>query len=417
MSFLRDVRRWALLLLAGMVLVSAVWAGELPSAKPEAVGLSAAKLAEADAAVEKLVEGGKVAGAVFMVARKGKIAHFEVFGMRDIEAKKPMERDTIMRFYSMSKPVTSVAAMILYEEGKFKLDDAVGKHVPELKGLKVYSKPADGEAGYAEAKRQPTVRDLMRHTSGLTYGIFGDTPVDRMYRQKAVLGSRDLKQMAEKIGGLPLMFQPGARWHYGVSTDMLGYLVERVSGQKLDEFFEERIFGPLDMRDTGFYVPAEKAGRFSRCYGPNTSGGLRETGELGSDRFLKRPSQLSGGGGLVSTARDYMRFCQMLLNKGQLGGVRVLKAETVEMMTRNQLPAGVYWGGRNGFGLGFSVQLTADRSGRSHVGEYGWGGAASTHFWISPKDDLAVVALSQYMPFSGQLQGAVKSLVYAAIEE
>ena len=337
--------------------------------------------------------------------------------MRDIEAKEPMERETIMRFYSMSKPVTSVAAMILYDEGKVGLDEPVGKYIPQLEGLKVYRQPVDGKAEYVEPKRQPTVRDLMRHTSGFTYGIFGDTPVDRMYREKEVFGSRDLQQMAAKLGELPLMFEPGARWHYGVSTDMLGYLVERVSGQGLDEFFEERIFKPLDMRDTGFYVPAEKAGRFSRCYGPDGSGGLKETGDLGADRFLRRPSLLSGGGGLVSTARDYMRFCQMLLNMGELDGVRVLKAETVEMMTRNQLPANADWGGGNGFGLGFSVQLKADRPGRTHVGEYGWGGAASTHFLISPKDDLAVVALSQQMPFSGQLQDALKPLIYGAIIE
>ena len=411
------MRRLAPVWLAACILVSAVWAAEMPFAKPEDVGMSGAKLKQVNAAVQKLVDEQRVAGAVTMVARKGKIVHFETFGLRDIEAKKPMQRDTIMRFYSMSKPITSVAAMVLYEQGKFQLDDAVAKHIPELKGLEVHKKSEDGKAEYVEPNREVTVWDLMRHTSGFTYGIFGNTPVDKMYRQKQVLGSRDLQEMAKKLGEIPLLFEPGTRWHYSVSTDVLGHLVERVSEQKLDVFFKERIFVPLDMKDTDFYVPKEKANRLSACYGPKPSGGLKVTNQYGANRYLTPPSFLSGGGGLVSTARDYMRFCQMLLNKGELNGVRILKAETVEMMTRNQLPPNVDWAGGNGFGFGFSVRLKAGRAGKGHVGEYGWGGAASTHFWISPKDSLAVVALSQYMPFSGQLQDAVKPLVYDAIIE
>ena len=414
---LKLMRRMAAVWLVACVLVSLTWAAEMPFAKPEDVGMSAAKLEQVKAAVQKLVDDQKVAGAVTMVARKGKVVHVETFGLRDIEAKKPMERDTIMRFYSMTKPITSVAAMVLYDEGKFQLDDPVAKHIPELKGLKVYKESENGEAEYVEPNRAVTVRDLMRHTSGFTYGLFSNTPVDKMYRQKLVFGGGDLQEMAKRLGEIPLLHQPGTKWHYSVSTDVLGYLVERVSGQKLDVFFRERIFERLDMKDTGFYVPKEKANRLSVCYGPKASGGMKVTTQFGADQYLTPPSFLSGGGGLVSTARDYMRFCQMLLNKGELDGVRLLKAETVEMMTKNQLPPGVYWGGRNGFGLGFSVQLKVGRGGKARVGEYGWGGAASTHFWISPKDDLAVVALSQLMPFSGQLQNAVKPLVYDAIIE
>jgi CubicO group peptidase (beta-lactamase class C family) len=411
------MRRLAVVWVVGCVLVSAAWAAEMQFAKPEQVGMSQAKLELVNARVQRLVDEQKLAGAITVVARRGEVVHFETFGLRDIGAKKAMERDTIMRFYSMTKPITSVAAMILYDEGKFQLDDPVAKHIPELKGLKVYKESEDGEAGYVEPNRAVTVRDLMRHTSGFTYGIFSNTPVDKMYRQKQIFGSRDLQEMVKRLGEIPLLFEPGTRWHYSVSTDVLGYLVERLSGWKLDAFFKERIFEPLDMKDTGFYVPEDKASRFSVCYGPKASGGLKVTTQFGADRYLVPPTFLSGGGGLVSTARDYMRFCQMLLNKGELDGVRLLTPETVEMMTKNQLPPNVDWGGGNGFGLGFSVQLKPGRAGKARVGEYGWGGAASTHFWISPKDDLAVVALSQYMPFSGQLQDAVKPLIYDAIIE
>ena len=209
------------------------------------------------------------------------------------------------------------------------------------------------------------------------------------------------------------MHQPGTKWHYSVSTDVLGYLVERVSGKKLDAFFRERIFKPLDMKDTAFFVPKKKVDRFSTCYSPR-SGGLKVQDTFSSSHYLESPGFLSGGGGLVSTVRDYMRFCQMLINKGKLFDTRILEAETIGLMTKNQLPKGVTQGNKNGFGLGFSVQLK-DWGSRGHVGEYAWGGAASTHFWISPKDDLVVVALSQLMPFSSQLQKAVKPLVYEAI--
>ncbi len=397
--------RWAAIFAFACLPAPAVRAGEMPAAKPETVGMSGAKLAKVTAAVQKMVDDGKLAGAITMVARAGRIVHFEAYGMRDLDEKKPVEKDTIMRFYSMSKPVTTVAAMVLYDEGKFELDDPVEKHIPELKDLKVYS--PDGPVA---ADRKVTVRDLMRHTSGLTYGIFGNTPVDRMYKKQQILGSPDLQAMVGKLGTIPLMHQPGTKWHYSVSVDVLGCLVEKVSGMTLDAFFQERIFTPLDMKDTAFFVPKEKAGRFSSCF----THARKVQDKYSTSRYLRKPGLLSGGGGLVSTARDYMRFCQMLLNRGELSGKRLLKAETVDRMTRNQLPDGVFWGGRNGFGLGFSVQLRNWGS-RGHAGEYGWGGAASTHFWISPKDDLAVVALSQRMPFTAQLQNAVKPLVYEAI--
>lgn len=382
------------------------YAGELSIASAKDVGMSAEKLAAVKPAVQALVDDEKIAGATVVVARKGKIAFFESFGMMDKEAGKPMTKDAILRFYSMTKPVTSVAVMMLYEEGKIKLDDPVSKYIPQFKGVKVYNK-----SGNEDTKRPVTVRDLLRHTSGLTYGFFGNTAIDKMYREKGVFGG-SLEDMADKLGEIPLLYQPGTKWHYSVSTDVLGYLVEVVSGKPLDRFFRRRIFRPLGMKDTAFHVPAKKVDRFAVCYSPKLTGGLSVSDNPKKSPYLKKPAMLSGGGGLVSTAPDYLRFCQMLLNKGELDGKRLLRAETVEMMTKNQLPEGVSRGGTGGFGLGFSVRT---RDGKLPKGEYGWGGLASTHFWISPRDELFVIALSQRMPFSGQLENAVKQIIYDSI--
>ncbi len=403
---MKTTRPMLIVTLLCFVLSCVGYAGELSVASPKDVGMSAEKLAGVKTAVQGLVDDKKVAGATVVVARKGKIAFFETFGMMDIEAEKPMAKNAILRFYSMSKPITSVALMMLYEEGKIKLDEAVSKYAPQLKGLKVYA-----ESGNEDAKRPMTVRDLLRHTSGLTYGFFGNTAVDKMYREKATLGGDgDLEDMADKLGEIPLLYQPGTRWHYSVSTDVLGYLVEKVSGRPLDKFFRQRIFRPLGMKDTAFHVPAKKVDRFAVCY----SFGLSVSDDPAKSRYLKKPAMRSGGGGLVSTAPDYLRFCQMLLNKGQLDGKRLLRTETVEMMTKNQLPEGVTRDDSGGFGLGFSVRT---EDGKFPKGEYGWGGMASTHFCISPKHDLIVIALSQRMPFSGQLENAVKPIIYDSILE
>jgi CubicO group peptidase (beta-lactamase class C family) len=343
----------------------------------------------------------------------------------DIKAEKPMKRDTIFRIYSMSKPITSVAAMMLYEERKLRLDDPVSKYIPEFKGLKVVADPDAEEITEVAAKREMSVRDLMRHTSGLTYGIFGNTNVDKLYRKSIQLSGRGatLEDMVKKLAGIPLLYQPGTKWYYSVSTDVLGRVVEVVSGQSLDVFFAEAIFEPLGMEDTAFYVPAEKIGRFATNYSPNMQSGLRPIDTPETTRYAKMPAFLSGGGGLVSTAGDYMRFCLMLLNKGRVGATRLLKAETVEMMTQNQLPEQAFpigSGGRAGvgFGLGFSVRVErTDAAPASRVGEYGWGGMASTHFWISPHDEIAVVALTQRIPYSNQAEQALKPIIYEAISD
>jgi CubicO group peptidase (beta-lactamase class C family) len=406
---MKTTRLTLIVIAISLVVPLSAHAKKIPTASPEEVGMSSEKLAQVKPAVQAMIDDEKIAGASIIVARKGKIALFETLGMMDREANKPMRPDTIFRFYSMTKPITSVAVMMLYEEKKLNLNDPVSKYIPEFKGLKVYAESGE----HTEQINEMTVRDLLRHTSGLTYGFFGNTPVDKMYRSKRVFDwESSLQDMIEKLSEIPLLYQPSTKWHYGVSTDVLGYIVEKISGQPLDKFFKQRIFKPLKMKDTAFHVPAKKADRLSVCYGPNITGGLNITDDPATSRYLKKRSLLSGGGGLVSTARDYLRFCQMLLNKGQLDGERLLQPKTVEMMTTNQLPDSVRRGEDGGFGLGFSVTL---KDGKIPKGEYGWGGAASTHFWISPKDELIVIALSQYMPYSGRLENAVKPIVYDSI--
>jgi len=405
-----------------LVSIPSARADQLPTAKPEEVGMSAEKLSLVVPAMQKLVDEKKVAGAITIAAKDGKVILFETVGSKNADTNEPMTRDTIVRIYSMPKPITSVAIMMLVEAGKLDLDDPVAKHLPELRDVKVFAGVKDGDLQLEEAQRAMTIRDLMRHTSGLTYGVFGDTPVDVRYRAVDLTArSSTLAEMITKLGKLPLLYQPGTRFNYGVSTDVLGRIVEVTSGESFDDFLQARIFVPLDMKDTGFFVPEDKLARFAANHSPRLAGGLRVTDLPATSRYRKDPPMLSGGGGLVSTARDYVRFCQMLLNKGEFAGQRLLREETVVAMTKNQLPDEAYPLNLNGprpgvgFGLGFSVVTEAtDYTLSSHVGEYGWGGAASTHFWISPNDKLAVVVLTQLMPFSFQMEQGVKPLIYDA---
>jgi CubicO group peptidase (beta-lactamase class C family) len=406
-----------------LALSSALRAAELPSASPESQGVSPTKLASAEKAVKDLVDKKEFSGAITLVARNGKIVEWQAVGMRDLAKNKPMEKDTIVRIYSMTKPITTVAAMMLNEEGKFQLDDPVSKYIPEFKGLRVYVGPGDKTE---PARREITIRDLMRHTAGFTYGYFGDTHVDGMYRAKHLLDrNTSLQDFVAQLATIPLQYQPGTKWHYSVGVDVLGRLVEVVSGQTLDAFFAERIFKPLDMVDTGFFVPADKVGRFAANYGPGKEG-LRVVDDPEKSPFLQSPKFLSGGGGLVSTARDYARFCQMMLNGGELDGKRLLKTQTVAEMTKNQLPAEalpIVMPTRPiadkslGFGLGFGVRMSPSASDPSVVpGEYYWGGAASTGFVICPKNETVVIALAQFMPMTPKLTDAFKRGVGAAIE-
>jgi CubicO group peptidase (beta-lactamase class C family) len=423
------MQAWKRLLFAVLVLVIAARfaaAGELPTAKPQDVGLDPDKIQQAHDAVKALIGKKEMAGAVIAVARHGKVVMFEALGEMEAGSGKAMRPDAIVRIYSMTKPITTVAGMILVEEGKIGLDDPVSKYLPEFKNPRVLSgKEKSDEA--VEARREPTVRDLMRHTAGLTYGSFGNPAVDQPYRKAGILRTRgdSLQDTMAKLGKLPLAYEPGTRWHYSVSVDVLGRVVEVASGKPLDEFFAERIFKPLDMKDTGFYVPDDKLDRFAASHGLDKEKKLTATETSEKSRYRTKPKLLSGGGGCVGTARDYLRFCQMLLNGGELDGVRILKKETVAEMTKNQLSEEAMKaknGGKadvgQGFGLGFGVCVGKDDPRQARfVGEYYWGGAASTHFWIAPQQDLAVVALEQFMPNRPKLAQAIKPLIYQAVKK
>ena len=400
-------------------LVSPAAGQGLPMAAPRQVGLSDEGLQRIDPVAQKLIDEKQLAGAVTIVARRGKVVQFEAYGMMDLEAKKPMQKDTIFRIYSMTKATVSVAVMMLCEEGKLELDAPVSKYVPELKGLKVAEDPDAEEVTLVEAKREMTVRDLLRHTSGLPNNV----TVDRIYRKAglAPLSQCNLKEMVERLDNVPLLYQPGTKWYYSFGTEVLARLIEVASGRPFDEFLAERIFRPLGMEDTGFYVPAEKVYRFAVMYGDGLKAvDAPQPGTSGPFSFQKSPKFLSGGGGLVSTAADYMRFCLMLLGKGELDGKRLLKAETVEMMTRNQLPERLIpitrGSAGRGFGLGFAVRVHKIDSEPSSVGEYEWYGGAGTEFWISPRDELVVITLTQQLPMR-QFGQALKPIVYGAIAE
>lgn len=411
----------ARILAAILVLASGLaFASELTVATPEAVGMSATKLAKVDETMEQLIKEKKLAGGIVMIVRHGKVTHWKSYGLMDIEANKPMRDDAVLRIYSMSKSITTAAALILYDEQKLELDDPVSKYLPEFKTMTV-----QGKDGPITAPREMTVRDLMLHTSGLTYGGSGIEASDKPYRELKVMDfDSNLAQMTEKLGKVPLVFAPGSDWGYGVSTDVLGRVVEVVSGKPLDQFFQERIFAPLEMNDTGFFVPADKVDRLAANYASDGKGNLTLREAPSKSEYLKNRKLLSGGGGLVSTTRDYMRFLVMISRGGELDGQRILKESTVKLMTTNQLSKDLWthFPGQPregvGFGRGFSVRdkmSSWDPDGR--VGEYGWGGAASTHYWTSPKDDLTVITMEQTMPYSFLTEFALKGLIYQAIEK
>jgi CubicO group peptidase (beta-lactamase class C family) len=374
------------------------------------------QLRHIELAIGKHLDKKELAGAVTLILRKGGIVHLEAHGWKDLESRTPMTTDTIFRIFSMTKPIVSIGVMMLVEEGKIELDDPIEKHLHQLKGLTLLE---NGER--IAPNRAPTVRDLLRHTAGLTYGFFGDSEVDKLYVKAGALSkSNDTATFIKKVGSLPLAYHPGEKWVYSISVDVQGALIEQISGQSLDRFLKERILEPLGMKDTGFHVPVEKRDRFASLY-TNGQKAL-ESNEESDYRFP--PRFFSGGGGLVSTASDYAKFLQMMINGGELFGTRFLKKETVQNMTRNHLEGTAFPIGINdtrdgfGFGLGFNV-ITAksDYDEDAKVGEYGWGGAASTHFWVSPEDELAVITMEQTMPYTWNLERSIKGLVYNAIIE
>lgn len=406
-----------------------------PAVAPEEVGLASSRLARLRAVMNQYVTEKQIPGAIGLIARRGKIAYQEAFGMADIEAGKPMRLDTIHRIYSMSKPITSVAVMMLYEEGKFQLSDPVGMYLPEFAKMQVGVEEKDPQTGQlvlktVPAKRPITIRDLLRHTSGLTYGVFGDTLVDREYRKTKGVMDGNLASFVTNLARLPLLYEPGTRWNYSLSVDVLGRLVEVLSGKSFEQFLQERIFAPLDMRDTGFHVPASKRDRLARLYIKTKEGKLQPAAVCATwqeclDKFpaaalsyLEPPAFQSGGGGLVSTAHDYLRFCQMLLNQGQYNGKRLLSRKTIQLMSSDNLGSIPELAPGVGFGLGFAVSKAPGAAGMMGTpGEYNWGGAAGTKFWIDPQEELIGIFMVQILMSPADYGSAFRVLTYQAIAD
>jgi len=352
------------------------------------------------------VDNGRLAGAVTMVSRHGKVVEFDATGKRDIAANAPMQKDSIFRIYSMSKPITGVAMMILFEEGKWQLNDPVAKYIPEFAKLKVYATDPNGNVVMKDQNHPVTMRELMSHSGGFTYGFFSQTAVDKLQLEADLLNPNNtLDEFIKRVAKLPLNSQPGTEWHYSISVDIQGYIVQKLSGMPFEEFLEKRIFKPLGMSDTGFYVPKEKLNRFAEFYNYDNDGKLHAVGvrEGLNHDFAAKPALSSGGGGLVSTATDYMRFSQMLLNGGQLDGVRILSPLTVELMHTNVLaPSVPILAPGAGFGLDFAIYTDPVAAGGYYgKGSYWWGGAAGTWFWIDPVNDLIVVGMIQQAAGTG----------------
>ncbi len=405
---------------------SAAPAAALERAAPEAVGMDSQRLDRVTQAMQGFVDEGLLAGVVTMAARDNKLVHFESVGYRDIELQAPMTNDAIFRIYSMTKPITGVALMILYEEGKFRLADPVEKYIPEFTDLQVHVGEDDEGIMITEPQNHKmTIRELMSHTGGLSYGLFSQSTVDDLYNEANVLDPNStLKDMIDKLSAIPLRQQPGSLWHYSVSVDVQGYLVEVLSGQGFGDFLEERIFDPLGMTDTDFYVPEEKANRFAQVYGYDDDGKLiAQEGFSGGNDYLVDQAFESGGGGLVSSSMDYMRFAQMVLNGGELDGVRILAPLTVGLMHRNQLPKSVEsitLGGGAGttFGLDFAIIEDPVEAESYSKGEFYWGGAAGTWFWIDPVEDLVFVGMiQQFGQGIPDVRGTSRRLVYQSIME
>jgi len=400
-------------------------------AAPEDVGMSSTGLRNVSRLVQRYIDERKLPGAISLVARHGRVVHFETYGNMDDERQKPMRADAIFRFYSMTKPIASVGLMMLYEEGRFQLDDPASRFIPELKNLKVFVSGTADDFEVREPAREMTVRDLLMHTSGLV-GRDTASTVGELYRRAGLTGADSpftLADMVRKLEQIPLQVDPGSRWIYGISTDLVGYLCEVISGMPFDRYLDERVLGPLGMVDTGFTVPHSQVDRFAANYAP--SAGVpryRLVDDPMTSSYTQPRTYFSGSGGLVSTAADYLRFCTMLRNGGELDGVRILGSRTLQLMTLNHLPGGkdLATMAQNaaetqregqGFGLGFAVLL--DQTVAQIIGtpgEFYWGGAASTAFFVNPKEDLIMIFLTQLRPSSTYpIRRELRTTIYSSI--
>ena len=378
----------------------------LKQSLPEDLGFSSERLLRINCLMNRYIESEKLAGTVCCVSRHGEIAHLEALGFQNLENKTPMALDSIFRIFSMTKPITSVALMMLYEKALFNLTDKVDKYIPVFKEIKVLN----AEGKLETPIRSITIQDLLRHTAGLSYGGYQESqsPVDKLY-DDADLFNHDLpnEEVVARLAGLPLLFHPGTKWHYSMATDVAGYLVEVLSGKPLADFMQEKIFAPLGMTDTAFHIEPSKLDRFCTLYGKTAESDFGALDLPASSEYLPPVNLHSGGSGLVSTASDYLQFARCILNKGELDGVRLLGPKTVELMTCNHLPANLlpiaFEGSEPmlgmGFGLGFGVMLDVAQTGvMGSVGDQSWGGYAETFFWIDPQEDLIAILMTQYLP-------------------
>jgi CubicO group peptidase (beta-lactamase class C family) len=403
--------------------------GEIPEVKPESVGFSSERLARLDGSMQALVDARKVAGLVTILARHGKIVEAKTYGYADVAGQKPMHKDTIVRIYSMTKPITGVAMMMLYEEGKWKPSDPIARYIPDFRDLKVYTGvDKDGKPTFDKPGHAPTMGELMSHSAGFTYGYFGATPVDKMYQEADLLNSPTLQEFIGRVAKLPLLYQPGEGWVYSVSVDIQGYLVEKLSGKTFPNFLRERIFLPLGMKDTAFYVPAEKLDRVASIYQGDANPGVspmpRDPG------ISQAPGMPSGGGGLYSTASDYLRFAQMVLNGGELNGVRLVAPSSIELMRTNHLSDEVKNARKFGIGLyqmqpglgfGYDFAILEDPlklGSAAGKGSFLWDGIAGTWFWIDPTNDVMFVGIVQRWltaPGAPDLENLSRALTYQAL--
>ena len=420
---------------AGLFLaLTSFWiqADELPRATPEQVGISSERLTRLDKVMQNYVDKSILAGVVTLIARHGRIAHLSAIGKMDLDTGAAMKTDSLFRLHSMTKPITSVALLMLYEEGYFQLADTVESYIPAFKDLKVFNGVDNkGKMVLVDQKRKMSIHDIFRHTAGLGYG-WGDTPVDDAYRKAGIESSPSIKlqDLVAILGTLPLLYQPGKRWVYSYAHDVQAYLVEHFSGMPFDKFLQTRLFGPLDMTDTSFGLPRGKLDRLTTLYGPVDNSGVTaintysEPGLVviekpATSEYLKRGDYPAGGTGLISSAEDYFRFAQMLLNGGKFNGKQILSPKTVELMTRNHIPAELWQSqpfGGGGYGLGVSVrpeQATTEIIGSA--GQFGWAGAATTYVIIDPVEDMISILLTQYQPLIIPLFQQFQTLVYQAI--
>ena len=429
-----NVRSLTAALLVITALAAFPAAGELRVATPASVGMSAERLARIDAAMEKEIEAGRKAGIVVLIARKGQIVHHKAYGMADVASGRKMQTDSMVRLYSMTKPVTSVALLTLYEQGKFQLTDPLEKHIPAFAKLKVMvgTRP-DGSLRLEDPKRKPTIQDVFRHTAGFSYG-FGKGPIDDLYREAGLNFGKmtSLKEIIDKLATVPLLYHPGEQWVYSVAHDVQAYLVEHFSGKPFDQYVRETILTPLKLTDMVFGVPKTHVARYTAMYGPKKGGGLevrenadgssiKESEATSGEGYLRYTTIPFGGLGLSGTAMAYASFAQMLLNRGELDGVRILSRKTVELMTMNHLPPSIPsigTAGDNGVGYGLGVSVVVDPAREGvvdSVGQFGWSGAASTKVFIDPKESMVIVVLSQYFPFDSSFLTLAQSLAYQAI--